>query len=68
MLEHENRITVEKTELEEKALKLSTFIDDNELFEKLSDDEQNLLVSQFHIMKKYLDILNKRISLFTKGD
>jgi len=68
MLEHKNRITVEKTELEEKVLKLSIFIDDNELFEKLSDDEQNLLVSQFHSMKKYLAILNKRLSLFTKGD
>lgn len=61
--EHEQRVRVEREELLVKLEKLETFIDSTPFY-SLSEVEKNDLDSQSIIMNQYLDILDKRISLF----
>lgn len=64
MQPHQQRVVEEKNELDEKLSKLSAFIDNSELFFKLSEEDQDLLGRQEDIMKKYSQVLRERIQLF----
>lgn len=63
---HQQRVLVEKAELDERLAKLSEFIADNPLFATLPDDEQERLRDQNLVMTQYSDILAERIAAFTK--
>ncbi len=54
----------EKTELDDKATKLSAFIGDNPLFEKIDPAEQERMKVQNDLMWQYSEILGQRIAAF----
>ena len=64
MRDHEQRVVIEKNELDAKATALSDFIGLNKMFEALPDDEQERLKEQNDIMWQYSEILGKRIAAF----
>jgi len=61
---HQQRVVDEKNELQDKFSKLGSFILDNPIFKSLETEEQIDLKSQYDVMGKYLDILQRRISRF----
>lgn len=61
---HQQRVVDERNELQDKFSKLGTFILDNPIFKTLETEEQIDLKSQYDVMGKYLDILERRISRF----
>lgn len=61
---HQQRVIDEANELRDKFSKLGAFILDNAIFPTLSQDERDDLESQYELMGKYLDILDRRISRF----
>lgn len=63
---HQQRVVDEKTELDEKLAKLSSFINDSPIFPKLPIDEQARLYRQQAVMATYSEILGQRIAAFTK--
>lgn len=67
MAPHQQRVVDKKTELDEKATKLSMFIGTNPAFEKLDPAEQERMKEQCEIMWQYSEILYKRIAAFTKS-
>ncbi len=66
MKPHEERVVVEKRELDEKIAKLKAFCFDpgNVVFRVLPFEDQRLLEAQFAVMRKYSDILGKRVDRF----
>jgi len=67
MKDYQNRIIEEKSELDEKAKKLSDFIGNNPLFDNIAPEEQELMKEQCETMWEYSEILGKRIAGFTKA-
>lgn len=63
MLPHQQRVIDEKSELDLKINKLSTFIS-GKIFKTLSTDEQVMLKLQFVYMVAYSNILQDRIKFF----
>lgn len=61
------RIKDEKELLDEKVDKLSKFII-SEKFDSLDDDMKSLMSKQFETMKKYSEILQKRLELLEKSE
>jgi len=64
MQPHEERVVVEKKELDEKIMKLNTFIISNKIFQELSEDDKDLLEAQRVAMEEYSEILGHRIHRF----
>ena len=63
MKPHQERVVVEKAELDAKCDKLRTFIT-GDVFKTLDDDEQNRLTRQLEVMTEYSQILEDRIENF----
>jgi hypothetical protein len=61
---HQQRVWVEKQELDVKATKLSEFIAHSQVFEELPFEEQHLLREQCEAMWQYSHFLGKRIQRF----
>lgn len=55
------RLCIEYDELDLKMTKLHKFINDKELYDCVSKEQQYLLKIQFHTMKTYREILKARI-------
>ena len=66
MQPHQERVVIEKKELDEKLEKLLAFIGagSGPIFSKLITEEQERLTTQARIMKEYSDILADRINAF----
>lgn len=67
MKAHEERVVVEKKELDDKIEKLGNFIlglDDNRIFETLPEGEQSRLRIQLQLMGAYSTVLGERIAAF----
>jgi hypothetical protein len=64
MQSHQERVVVEKKELDDKINKLTVFIGENWIFKTLPDDEQQRLILQHCVMSEYSDILDARIKAF----
>lgn len=64
MLPHQERVVQEKQELDDKIVKLDSFML-TDTFHDLTDSEQDRLSRQFDVMKEYSSILGERISAFT---
>ncbi len=64
MQAHQERVVIEKKELDEKLEKLLAFIGagSGPVFSKLVTEEQERLTTQARIMKEYSDILADRIN------
>ena len=58
------RLLDEKNKLEEKITKLGLFLLRKEEFEVVQD--RDLLLSQFHYMKEYANVLQQRIDNFNQ--
>lgn len=69
MQPHEERVVVEKRELDEKLAKLKAFCFDpgSPIFKGLSPEDRDLLESQYTMMEQYSKILGKRIERFSKA-
>jgi hypothetical protein len=63
---HQQRVVIEKQELDEKLEKLLSFIDagNGPIFSKLVTEERQRLTMQARIMKEYSDVLADRIAAF----
>ena len=61
---HELRVMQEKTDLDEKRIKLRAFIEDRPKFFTLDVVDRTLLESQLHAMNDYSAILGQRIARF----
>lgn len=61
---HQQRVVDEKSELDEKLEKLASFIQENPIFEKLEEEDKDLLLLQQSSMAEYSVILSKRIARF----
>lgn len=55
------RLNDEKVELKEKVEKLDEFIENNPIFETVSEMQRVLMVTQLNAMKMYLYTLDERI-------
>lgn len=55
------RLVSEETELNEKRLKLSDFITNEDMFLKIDKEQQALLKIQLNAMSTYSECLNQRI-------
>lgn len=64
MKPHQERVVIEKKELDEKLRKLHDFLT-GELIQSLPDEDQLLLKQQYKVMKEYSTILSDRIERFT---
>jgi crAss001_48 related protein len=66
MQPHQERVIVEKKELDEKLAKLKEFCfgSNTKVFASLSPEERDRLEDQYTAMKQYSDILGKRIAAF----
>ena len=61
---HEQRVMQEKTDLDEKRIKLRNFIEDTPKFYALHPEERGLLVNQLTAMNAYSAALGQRIARF----
>jgi hypothetical protein len=67
MQPHEERVVIEKRELDEKLAKLKAFcFDSGTAFSKLPPEDRDLLEDQFTAMQRYSAILGKRIERFDR--
>jgi hypothetical protein len=65
MAPHQERVVTEKSELDEKRMKLDAFIDPtNQVFAGLPEAEQARLGRQLAIMDQYSRVLGERIAAF----
>lgn len=64
MRPYQQRVVDEKKELDDKLEKLSKFIDNEDLFFALEIEDQDLLGEQEDLMKRYSEVLQKRIERF----
>lgn len=58
---HIERMIAEHDELRERSIKLANFINGNEIFKTLSENEQNDMKDQLMYMQKYIDCLRSRL-------
>lgn len=58
---HVERVIAEYDELRERSVKLANFINGNEIFKTLSENEQNDMKDQLMYMQKYIDCLRSRL-------
>lgn len=58
---HVERVIAEYDELRERYVKLANFINGNEIFKTLSENEQNDMKDQLMYMQKYIDCLRSRL-------
>lgn len=63
MADYQDRVIVEKRELDAKHSKLAEFIGGN-VYPTLVKADRELLVEQFDLMKRYSDVLADRIAHF----
>lgn len=63
MQTYQERVVIEKKDLDEKRAKLSTFID-SQTFQELAEREQSLLKRQLEVMVAYSNVLAERIDRF----
>lgn len=61
---HQQRVVDEKTELDDKIMKLRVFIGSNPIFFNLPVEDQGLLEEQLYFMERYSKILGFRIKRF----
>jgi hypothetical protein len=66
-LPHQQRVIDEKSELDEKLSKLTTFTE-GETFTTIPSDEQARLLRQLTIMEDYSGVLGERIAAFPAVD
>lgn len=65
MQPHEERVVIEKRELDEKLAKLKAFcFGENKIFESLDRIDRDLLENQYIYMQHYSKILGRRIARF----
>lgn len=65
MQPHQQRVVEEKTELDEKIMKLGAFVlQRSSVFDKLEIAERIRLMRQLSIMQLYSQVLEERISAF----
>ena len=64
MLDYQKRVVEERDELVSKLDRLKTFINSNNDFKDLPQEEQSLLMQQRAAMEGYAQILTARISIF----
>lgn len=64
MQPHQQRVVDEKAQLDERKQKLGEFIEGNQLFHSLDQEEQSRLCRQFNIMGEYSSVLGERIEAF----
>jgi len=62
MSDFKSRLSIEKSELDEKIAKLSDFVV-GEAFKSIDPKQQDLLQTQLPVMQRYSDILTERILL-----
>ena len=60
---HQERVLEERTQLNDRLVKLDSFLY-TEKFNCLSMDDQDLLITQQAFMERYLDVLDQRIANF----
>lgn len=65
-MNYQERVKIEKEELDIKLNDLIKFIQTNKTFQDLSNTEQRLLKAQQHSMECYSIILETRLILFEK--
>lgn len=65
---HQQRVAVEKLELDDKLQKLSSFIQDSPVFKTLPLDERGRLSRQHNAMTVYSNVLAERIAAFSHQD
>ncbi len=64
MQPHQQRVVDEKTELDERARKLSSFIGENPVFQTLDYNEQERMKVQNDLMWQLSEVLGQRIAAF----
>lgn len=64
MQPHEERVVIEKQELDEKLAKLAVFSQGNSIYKELPNEDRELLESQYLVMEQYSKILGQRIARF----
>lgn len=62
---HQQRVVLEKTDLEEKISKLAAFLP-TPLYASLDPAERIRLTAQIYVMRQYSDILTERIKAFSQ--
>ena len=67
MKEYQKRVVEEKTELDNKLVKLNNFIE-SDRFEDVDEEEQERLTRQGIAMQDYSLILEERIAAFDEDD
>jgi hypothetical protein len=65
MKPHQNRVIIEKAELEIKLAALTDFVNNSPIYGTLPDAEQMRLGRQAEVMDEYSRILGERIAAFT---
>ena len=65
MKDHEQRVVLEKTELDIKVRALASFTSGSEVFAALPAFDRVLLRDQLRFMKEYSNVLGRRIERFT---
>lgn len=58
------RLVIEKVELGGKMVKLTQFIFNSDGFDKLDEENKELILEQLHVMMTYFHILAQRIKAF----
>ena len=61
MLSYQERLAVEKDELNDRISKLKNFIANNETFRNLQEAERGRMTRQLEVMTEYSQILAERI-------
>lgn len=61
---HQQRVWIEKQELDERAWKLTEFVGGDPLFRKLTYEDQQLLYEQRRLMYQLSEVLDQRIKRF----
>lgn len=61
---HQQRVVDEKTELDDKIVKLRAFMSNNKIYGELEQVDRLLLQAQANAMERYSELLGKRIARF----
>lgn len=64
MQAHQERVVTEKSELDEKIVKLTAFIYGGSIYSTLPQGDQNLMLGQLQHMQQYSNVLATRIANF----
>jgi hypothetical protein len=68
MKAYQERVVEEKKELDKKIEALDNFVNANEAYADLDEEEQDRLTAQRTAMGEYSDILGERIEAFVDDD